>query len=235
MQQNQTSSCDVQIGFNLPRIQFNWGFHDGTAEAERNALRDVGEFGNLIYAAGYKAGVKDYQKTGRRTELSNQAWLEFTKQVNEVPLMRIIDRRLNSLWEVSKIGGTAYYPLAIDVNQSRIISFHAFDAKRECKARSIVALHNIMLTGPYASEDIQTILHELPLGPWKVRERHGLYPMSVIAGDGATVVTFDDLSGDSDILAHYLVAIYAFALQFSFNKEGACEVLPINQPDRFRV
>lgn len=56
------------------RVRFNWGFHDGSGEASRGHVRSVDGHFDPVYAAGYVAGVKVFQDTGARPELSDAAW-----------------------------------------------------------------------------------------------------------------------------------------------------------------
>ena len=59
------------------RVRFNWGFHDGTFDAERAKVRDVSEHFDEAYAAGYVRGVLDWKNTGKRAELSDAAWAAY--------------------------------------------------------------------------------------------------------------------------------------------------------------
>jgi hypothetical protein len=59
-----------------PRVRFNWGFHDATAEAARGRVRDVSRHFDRTYAAGYAAGVRAMQGTTARPESSDSAWAE---------------------------------------------------------------------------------------------------------------------------------------------------------------
>lgn len=56
------------------RIRFNWGFHDGSAEAERGQVRNVAGHFDKPYATGYRAGVSAFRETGKRPESSDAAW-----------------------------------------------------------------------------------------------------------------------------------------------------------------
>ncbi len=62
------------------RVRFNWGFHDGTREAQNpkmsltDGVRDMSTHFDRAYAAGYLAGVADFRATGERCESSDAAW-----------------------------------------------------------------------------------------------------------------------------------------------------------------
>ncbi|HGF4014043.1 hypothetical protein [Burkholderia vietnamiensis] len=56
------------------RVRFNWGFHDGTAEAERAAVRDMEGHQDRAYAHGYVRGVLAWKNLGYRPETSDEAW-----------------------------------------------------------------------------------------------------------------------------------------------------------------
>jgi hypothetical protein len=58
-----------------PRIRFNWGFHDGTAEAQLGNVRDMSGHFDSVYAEGYRAGLAAFRATGTRPESSEAAWL----------------------------------------------------------------------------------------------------------------------------------------------------------------
>lgn len=61
-----------------PRIRFNWGFHDGAAEAKRESLREVNAAFDYAYAAGYHFGA-NYALEGKDIETSTAAWIAFVK------------------------------------------------------------------------------------------------------------------------------------------------------------
>jgi len=74
----QNGESSMHAGFHdlcAPRIRFNWGFHDGTAEAQRGSLRDVTFHFDKVYAEGYRAGIEAFCATGTRPESSEAAWL----------------------------------------------------------------------------------------------------------------------------------------------------------------
>ena len=48
------------------RVRFNWGFHDGTAEAERAKVREMDQHPDRVYAAGYVRGVLAWKNLGYR-------------------------------------------------------------------------------------------------------------------------------------------------------------------------
>ncbi len=56
------------------RVRFNWGFHDGTAEAERAKVRDMESNQDRSYAHGYVRGVLAWKNLGYRPESSDEAW-----------------------------------------------------------------------------------------------------------------------------------------------------------------
>lgn len=66
------------------RYQFNWGFHDATADKERGRNRESIPSGELfclpswnsVYCAGYRSGQKESLANGR-PESSESAWLSF--------------------------------------------------------------------------------------------------------------------------------------------------------------
>lgn len=70
----KTSTLKTSATKFTPRIRFNWGFHDGTAEAERGSVRNVSSHFDKAYAAGYDAGVAAFRETGTRPESSDAAW-----------------------------------------------------------------------------------------------------------------------------------------------------------------
>ena len=68
------------------RVRFNWGFHDGTWDAERGKPRRVVPFGeqspdqvsmqwDRFYADGYAAGLESFADLGRRDRSSEGAWI----------------------------------------------------------------------------------------------------------------------------------------------------------------
>lgn len=57
-----------------PRVRFNWGFHDGTCDAQWSSERDVSNHFDFVYAEGYRAGIKAFSDTGVRPESSDSAW-----------------------------------------------------------------------------------------------------------------------------------------------------------------
>ena len=60
---------------NFPdRVRFNWGFHDGSAEAERASVRDMDQHPDKAYANGYVRGVLAWKNLGYRPESSDNAW-----------------------------------------------------------------------------------------------------------------------------------------------------------------
>jgi hypothetical protein len=58
------------------RIRFNWGFHDGTADAaaNRRPLWDGKQHYDPVYAKGYEYGRNEYRMTGKRSPTSSDAW-----------------------------------------------------------------------------------------------------------------------------------------------------------------
>lgn len=56
------------------RVRFNWGFHDGTAEAERAKVRDMEGHQDRSYVHGYVRGVLAWKNQGYRPESSDDAW-----------------------------------------------------------------------------------------------------------------------------------------------------------------
>lgn len=56
------------------RVRFNWGFHDGTGEAERAAVRGMEDHQDRAYANGYVRGVLAWKNLGYRPETSDEAW-----------------------------------------------------------------------------------------------------------------------------------------------------------------
>ncbi|PRD96816.1 hypothetical protein C6P88_02590 [Burkholderia contaminans] len=56
------------------RVRFNWGFHDGTAEAERAKVRDMESHQDRAYVHGYVRGVLAWKNLGYRPESSDEAW-----------------------------------------------------------------------------------------------------------------------------------------------------------------
>ncbi|QMI49820.1 hypothetical protein [Burkholderia sp. MBR-1] len=56
------------------RVRFNWGFHDGTSEAERAKVRDMEGHQDRSYAHGYVRGVLAWKNLGYRPESSDEAW-----------------------------------------------------------------------------------------------------------------------------------------------------------------
>lgn len=69
---------------NSPRITFNFGFHDATADAERGRPNRAYGEGHPMppaesypgYEAGYRAGYADFVATGKRADSSEPAWIE---------------------------------------------------------------------------------------------------------------------------------------------------------------
>lgn len=59
------------------RIRFNWGFHDGQADAVagRKPFVPTDQNPDRDYARGYLAGVDEFKATGKRNESSEPAWL----------------------------------------------------------------------------------------------------------------------------------------------------------------
>ena len=58
-----------------PRIRFNWGYHDGARDEQKNQLpmwEGKGHF-DKIYVEGYKAGRTDVQREEYQGD-SSQAW-----------------------------------------------------------------------------------------------------------------------------------------------------------------
>ena len=66
------------------RVRFNWGFHDGAADAKNGRTERFGtSLGRFlenhfdqVYAAGCRAGIA-YAKAGRDHSLSDEAWLDY--------------------------------------------------------------------------------------------------------------------------------------------------------------
>lgn len=56
------------------RVRFNWGFHDGSAEAERAVVREMEDHQDRAYANGYVRGVLAWKNLGYRPETSDEAW-----------------------------------------------------------------------------------------------------------------------------------------------------------------
>jgi hypothetical protein len=61
-----------------PRIQFNWGFHDGAHDAVTEFTRTAG-FINRHYEVGYLAGKAEVNSTGTRPDDSGKAWQSYLK------------------------------------------------------------------------------------------------------------------------------------------------------------
>ena len=58
-----------------PRVRFNWGFHEATADlAQGRKARDVSAHFDPSYAAGFVAGAAEFRSTGVRNESSEPAW-----------------------------------------------------------------------------------------------------------------------------------------------------------------
>lgn len=63
-----------------PRIRFNWGFHDGSADAERDKFQPGGILTpdrphfDKLYEQGYRAGHESFRLNGKRAATSDAAW-----------------------------------------------------------------------------------------------------------------------------------------------------------------
>jgi hypothetical protein len=65
-----------EISLDSPRVRFNWGFHDATAdEAAGRPARDMSGHSCRPYAAGYLAGLQAMVGASERPETSEPAWL----------------------------------------------------------------------------------------------------------------------------------------------------------------
>jgi hypothetical protein len=62
------------------RVRFNWGFHDGTGDANGGKVRDVRGHFDPVYADGYNRGVETFRTTGKRPETSEPAWQARTSE-----------------------------------------------------------------------------------------------------------------------------------------------------------
>ncbi len=70
-----------------PRIRFNWGFHDGTADEAEGRRTPGGNHHDKVYFDGYRRGRR-FQKEGRSTLLSDAAWAERQDEARERKLLR---------------------------------------------------------------------------------------------------------------------------------------------------
>lgn len=61
------------------RVRFNWGFHDGSREAQCGSVRDMSRHFDPVYAAGYVRGVNEFQARGERPPLSDEAWEQYRR------------------------------------------------------------------------------------------------------------------------------------------------------------
>ena len=73
----QSNISRILPGSFPPRVRFNWGFHDATADAEDKRARQVDPKHDPVYAAGYRFGLRDYHRQGRRAEHSDHGWMVF--------------------------------------------------------------------------------------------------------------------------------------------------------------
>ena len=59
------------------RVRFNWGFHDGSRDAQDARVRDMAGHYDPEYAAGYVRGVAAFEAEGQRPALSDAAWTAY--------------------------------------------------------------------------------------------------------------------------------------------------------------
>jgi hypothetical protein len=68
-------------GLDAPRIQFNWGLHDGALDAVDNRTRTAG-FCNEHYAAAYGISNAVAKSTGARPKSSEAFWQSYLKSMS---------------------------------------------------------------------------------------------------------------------------------------------------------
>lgn len=59
------------------RVRFNWGFHDGTLDAEQGWNRSVDGHFDAVYAAGFLEGRASFGGSGAREATSDHAWARY--------------------------------------------------------------------------------------------------------------------------------------------------------------
>jgi hypothetical protein len=59
------------------RVRFNWGFHDGTLDAEQGWNRSVDGHFDAVYAAGFLEGRVSFRASGAREATSEHAWARY--------------------------------------------------------------------------------------------------------------------------------------------------------------
>jgi hypothetical protein len=78
------------------RQRFNWGFHDGVAEAADRRVRSMSQHFDTVYADGYRRGVDAWQGGGgHRPQSSDLAWASRQADIAE---RRRVKRQLPDVW-----------------------------------------------------------------------------------------------------------------------------------------
>ncbi|TBR71607.1 MAG: hypothetical protein EPN64_19290 [Burkholderiaceae bacterium] len=78
-------TCDFRKRWGLPeyspRVRFNWGFHDGTHDAERGHVPEwrPEAHHDAVYVAGYFGGKDAYRRLGARPQTSDESWAIHTQ------------------------------------------------------------------------------------------------------------------------------------------------------------
>lgn len=130
------------------RVRFNWGFHDGTAEAERAKVREMDQHPDRTYAAGYVRGVLAWKNLGYRPETSDEAWSTFQMQpgvqaggkIPESPMLKV---EVSCKGDVNGDGGfsrTHEFPVSA-VEAHHGIEWAVEDAPRQMSLAADYALY----------------------------------------------------------------------------------------------
>lgn len=76
------------LSLRSPRVRFNWGFHDGTGDAQLQRNRSTIPQGELfclpehdpVYSQAYQIGQAEFARLGSRPEDSIQGWHLYCQQ-----------------------------------------------------------------------------------------------------------------------------------------------------------
>jgi len=113
-------SCKASGEVRLPRLHFNWGFHDG-ADAEK-ANRKAPWEGQVHpypdYARGYEFGRGVVRETGRVPSTSAEAWNLHAALV-EIEAMAEVDDSAARLWDLLDTAAAASAPLTFIAEVSK--------------------------------------------------------------------------------------------------------------------